>query len=109
MYKGSMMYHPWTENITDIVSLGFLVNIDPVNNPKDFVGDKIKAKFQKEAKCANHQIPTFKVAMSSPSHTQDDQRLWPKSYNHQVERKNAKAMIGIIKQAYAVSKHFIFY
>ncbi len=102
-----MMYHPWT--ITDIVSLGFLVNIDPVNHPKEFVEDKIKAKFQKEAKCADHQSPTFKVVMSSPSHTQDNQRLWTKSYDLQVERKNAKAMIRIIKQAYAVSKDFIFY
>jgi hypothetical protein len=109
MYKGSMMYHPWTEDITDIVSPGFLVNINPVNHPKDFAEDKIKANFQKEAKCADHQIPTFKVVMSSPSHTQDDQRPWTKSYNLQVERKNAKAMIRIIKQAYAVSKDFIFY
>jgi hypothetical protein len=109
MYKGSMMYHPWTEDITDIVSLGFLVNIDSVNHPKEFVEDKIKAKFQKEAKCADHQVPTFKVVMLSPSHTQDDQRLWTKSYDLQVERKNAKAMIRIIKQAYAVSKDFIFY
>jgi hypothetical protein len=80
-----------------------------VNHPKEFVEDKIKAKFQKEAKCADHQSPTFKVVMSSPSHTQDNQRLWTKSYNLQVERKNAKAMICIIKQAYAVSKDFIFY
>jgi hypothetical protein len=109
MYKGSMMYHPWTEYITDIVSMGFLVNIDPVNHPKEFIEDKIKAKFQKEAKCADHQIPTFKVIMSSPSHTQDDQRQWTKSYDLQVERKNAKAMIRIIKQAYAMSKDFIFY
>jgi hypothetical protein len=109
MYKGSMMYHPWTEDVTDIVSLGFLVNIDPVNHPKEFVEEKIKAKFKKEAKCADHQIPTFKVVMSSPSHTQDDQRLWTKSYDLQVERKNAKPMIRIIKQAYAVSKDFIFY
>ena len=109
MYKGSMMYHPWTEDITNIVSLGFLVNIDPVNNPKEFVEDKIKAKFQKEAKCADHQVPTFKVVMLSPSHTQDDQRLWTKSYDLQVERKNAKAMIRLIKQAYAMSKDLIFY
>jgi predicted transcriptional regulator len=101
-YKGSMMFHPLTEDITNIVSLGFLVNIDPVNHPKDFVEYKIKAKFQKEAKCANHQIPTFKVVMSSPSHTQDDQRLWTKSYDLQVERKNTKSMIRIIKQAYKV-------
>jgi hypothetical protein len=47
--------------------------------------------------------------MSSPSHTQDDHYLWTKSYNLQVERKNAKTMIRIIKQAYAVSKDFIFY
>jgi hypothetical protein len=79
------------------VSLGFLVNIDPVNYSKDFVKDKIKAKFQKEAKCADHQIPTFKKVMSNPSHTQDDQRLWTNSYDLQVERKNAKAMIWIIK------------
>jgi hypothetical protein len=61
MYKGSMMYHQWTEDITDIVSLGFLVNIDPVNHPKDSVEDKIKTKFQKEARCADHQIPTYYV------------------------------------------------
>jgi hypothetical protein len=88
-----MMYHPWTKAITDIVLLGFLVNIDPVNHPKDFVGDKIKAKFEKEANRADHQIPSFKVVMSSPSHTQDDYRLWTKSYHLQVERENAKTMI----------------
>jgi hypothetical protein len=109
MYKGNMMYHPWTEDITDVVSLGFLVHVDPVNHTKDYVEDKIKAKLQKEAKCEPHQIPLFKVVMSSPSHTEDDNRLWTKSYDVQVERKHAKAMIRLIKQAYKVSKDFIFY
>jgi hypothetical protein len=38
------MYHPWAEDITDVVSLGFLVQVDPVNHPKDYVEDKIKTK-----------------------------------------------------------------
>jgi hypothetical protein len=109
MYKGSMMYHPCTEDITDVVLLGFLVHVDPVKHPKDYVEDKIKAKLQKEAKCEPHQIPIFKVVMSSPSHMQDDNRLWTKSYDVQVERKYAKAMIRLIKQAYKGSKDFIFY
>jgi hypothetical protein len=109
MYKGSMMYHPLTEEITDVVSLGFLVHVDPVNHPKDYVEDKIKAKLQKEAKCEPHQIPIFKVVISSPSHTQDDNRLWTKSYNVQVKQKHAKAMIRLIKQAYKVNKDFMFY
>ncbi len=85
------------------------MHVDPVNQPKDYVEDKIKAKLQKEAKCEPHQIPIFKVVMSSPSHMQDDNRLWTKSYDVQVERKYAKAMIRLIKQAYKVSKDFIFY
>jgi hypothetical protein len=88
---------------------GFLVHLDPVNHPKNYVEDKIKIKLQKEAKCEPHQIPIFKVVMSSPSHTQDDNRLWTKSCDVQVERKHAKAMIRLIKQAYTVSKDFIFY
>jgi hypothetical protein len=104
-----MMYHPWTEDITDVVSLGFLVHVDPVNHPKDYVEDKIKAKLQKEAKCKPHQIAIFKVVMSSPTHTQEDNRLWTKSYGVQAKWKHAKAMIRLIKQAYKVSKDFIFY
>jgi hypothetical protein len=104
-----MMYHPWTEDTTDVVSLGFLVHVDPVNHPKEYVKDNIKAKLQKAAKCKPHPIPLFKVVMSSPSHTQDDNRLWTKSYDVQVERKHAKAMIRLIKQAYKVSKDIIFY
>jgi hypothetical protein len=111
MYKGSTMYHLWTEDITDVVSLGFLVHVDPVNHPKDYVEDKIKTKLQKEAKCEPHQIPIFKAVMSSPSptHTQDDNRLWTKSFNVRFERKHAKGLIRLIKQAYKVSKDFIFY
>ena len=30
-YKCSMQHHPWTEDVTDVVSLGFLVHVDPVN------------------------------------------------------------------------------
>jgi hypothetical protein len=106
-----MMYHLWTEDITDVVSLGFLVHVDPVNHSKDYVEDKIKTKLQKEAKCKPHQIPIFKAVMSSPSptHMQDDNRLWTKSFNVRFERKHAKGLIRLIKQAYKVSKDFIFY
>jgi hypothetical protein len=65
-------------------------NINPVNHPKDFVEDKIRAKSQKEANCANHQIPTFKAVILSPSHIQDNHRLWTKSHDLQVGHKNAK-------------------
>jgi hypothetical protein len=70
MYKGSMMYHPWTKDITNTISLSFLVNVHQVNHLKeDFIKAKIKAKLQKEASWPEYQTPLCMVDMSSPSHT----------------------------------------
>ena len=109
-YKCSMQHHPWTEDVTDVVSLGFLVHVDPVNHTKEYVSQTVLTKLKKENPTQLDKIPLFQVAMSSPSHWKEDNtRVSTKSYDIQVERQYAKTMIKLIKEAYKVSKDFIFY
>jgi hypothetical protein len=40
------MHHLWTKDMTDVILLGFLMNADPVNHPKDFIEDKSNPTFR---------------------------------------------------------------
>ena len=108
-YHGNLSFHAWTEDVTDVVSLGFFTGVDPTN----FLSHDYESCITTEI-CAGTGkkggIPNFKVIMSSPSANLDARtRLRTKSYDLQVQRKDAKRMSDVLQDAYKSNPKFIFY
>jgi hypothetical protein len=108
-YHGNLSFHAWSEDVTDVVSLGFFTGVDPTNYLSQDYESSISTELM-HGIGARGGIPKFKVIMSSPSaNLSVKTRLRTKSYDLQVERKDAKAMSDILQKTYHDKPKFIFY
>ena len=67
--------HHWKEDDMDIANLGFFINVDPINNPREAFETSIRTNLGKANNIEEHKLPKFQYLLSSPFHYRRHQPL----------------------------------
>ena len=77
-----MTLHQWKEDETDIANLGFFINVDPINNPREAFEASMRTNLRKAINIEEHKIPKFQSPFSSRFTIDDtDHHTATKAYN----------------------------
>ena len=92
--------HHWDETIYDTIQLGHIIGL----NPQHYDNTKAIAIVQQTIqKTTSEQIPPIRMIYSSPSIRHSDKDYRTKAYSIETERKNAPAVLKLLKNAYQIT------
>ena len=101
--------HLWKEDKTQIMNLGFYVNVDPSNVTKEYFEEHIRTKIS-ECTCCDKKIPKFHSGFSSPFVIEEGgTRTSTKAYDLQCKQSNAKDLITLLQETYKTDPQFVFH
>jgi hypothetical protein len=110
-HKVRVYTHAWTEDIQDVVDLGWFVNHNPGIGRNDEMHGIIKEEIKIGAKCDERKIPRFVIYGTTVSvqQTGNNNRANCRAYTIQCRKKD----VGILKKQLAItysnSGKFLFY
>ena len=93
--------HPWTEDITDVVSLGWFLGPLPKYTMAQEMTTKLRQLIASQANISEQKIPRFHCQMEMITTTCKQRRVACQAYGLTVQRKDATQLSNIIHRAFA--------
>ena len=102
--------HLWKEDETQIMNLGFYVNIDRSNVTKEYFEELIRTKISECRRHDKKNIPKSHCGFSSPFVIEEGgTRTSTKAYDLQCKQPDSKDLITLLPETYKTDPQFIFH
>ena len=103
-HSANLVIHPWTEDVTDTVSLGWFLGPLPKYATADEMTIKMTDQIAYRAKVSAKNIPKFRCQMDNISITdKTNRRFTCRAYSLTAQRQHSAALQKIISTAYQQS------